>query len=120
VAQIMRNLGEARWSSFFYEREERREAVEQGFRSASVWLAEEREGRPFERLPWPSRRDAGATPFEPPVEVFLEASYRNVEAENLGGEGMLASEVFGTPDAPLPGSDGHPPIMGLRCAVSKY
>jgi hypothetical protein len=51
--------------------------------------------------------------FEALVEALLEASYRDVEAEDLRGEGMLSGEVFGAPDALLPGSVGHRAIMGL-------
>ena len=46
-------------------------------------------------------------------EDFLKACEVDVETEDLLGEGMLGGEVFGAPNAPLPGSGGHRAIMGL-------
>ncbi len=53
-------------------------------------------------------------------EDFLKACEVDVETENLRGEGMLGGEVFGTPDALLPGSGGHRAIMGLGPAAGKF
>jgi len=44
----------------------------------------------------------------------------DVEGEDLRREGMLSGEVFGAPDALLPGSVGHRAIMGLRLAASNW
>lgn len=120
AAKISRDLGEGLWGFLFEEREEIREAGEERVCSASVLLAGEWAGRPLD-----SRRDAGATllagatAFEALVKTFLKARGVDVEAENLCREGMLGCEVFRAPDAPLPGSDGHRAIMGLRLAASK-
>ena len=45
--------------------------------------------------------------FEALVKTFLEASYMDVETQDLRREGMLGGEVFRAPDALLPGSIGH-------------
>ena len=43
----------------------------------------------------------------------------DVEAEDLGGKGMLLGEVLGAPDALLPDCGGHRVIMGLSLAAGK-
>jgi hypothetical protein len=47
----------------------------------------------------------------------LKVSRVDVEAENLRSERMLCRELFGAPDALLPGSVSHRAIMGLRHAA---
>ncbi|MDQ1390129.1 MAG: hypothetical protein QOF56_3583 [Acidobacteriaceae bacterium] len=83
----------------------------QGFRQvqriggASILLTRGWAGRGLD-----GRGDAGATfcrVLEALVEAFLEAGNVNVKAQYLRGERMLGGEVFGAPDALLPGSFGH-------------
>ncbi len=47
------------------------------------------------------------------VQILLEASYIDVEAENFCRKGMLGGKCFSPPDPLLPRSLGHRAIMGL-------
>ena len=47
------------------------------------------------------------------MEALLEARQMDVKAENLRRERVLNGQVFGAPNAFLPGSIGHRAIMGL-------
>jgi hypothetical protein len=85
----------------------------QGVCCVSTSLAGQRAGRPLD-----SRRDAGATLWrdvaDTLVETFLKACCVDIEAENLGREGVLGGKEFRAPDSLLPGGRGHRAIMGLR------
>ena len=52
--------------------------------------------------------------FQALIKTLLEASYMDVETQDLRSEGMLGGEVLRAPDALLPGSIGHRAIIGLR------
>ena len=104
--EMVRDLREARGTMFFNQREKCREARDE-FGRIQIFCS-----------------TISKDMFQTLVKTFLEACKLDVEAEDLRGEGMLCSELFGAPDALLPGSVGHPAIMGLRhaagnCGASK-
>lgn len=58
--------------------------------------------------------------FYPQVKPLLEAGHVQVEAEDFRRKGMLACQLFGAPDALLPGILGHRAIMGLGLSTRNW